>query len=152
MDSQKELKISQRDHPFTTSIFYWKKWQEVQISKTGSNEMLKTNCEIFKHQNFRENIFKKSKGSTNNPYSKVWALPETLYLVCSLFWYLFPSSYSKHVNPKRESRTRFLKEIQLPTNLSERWSHRTINPKLMITNKLLDTTLQATVDSSWNKN
>lgn len=84
--------------------------------------------------------------------SKVWALPETPYLVCSLFWDLFPSSYSKPVNPKRESRARFLKEIQLPMNLSERWSHRTINPKLMITNQLLDTTLQAMVDSSWNKN
>lgn len=29
MDSQKELKVSQTNHPFITSIFFWEKLQEV---------------------------------------------------------------------------------------------------------------------------
>lgn len=70
----------------------------------------------------------------------------------ALYSLSFPSSYRRHINPITESGVRFLKEIQLPVNSSERWRHRTLNPKLMIITQLLDTTFQAMVDSSWNKN
>lgn len=84
--------------------------------------------------------------------SKVWRT--TWNPLSGLFsiLYLFPSSCRRHVNPITESGARFLKEIQLPMNSSERWRHRTLNPKLNIINQLLDKTLQAMVDSSWNKN
>jgi len=40
----------------------------------------------------------------------------------------------------------------MPLNSSQRWTHRTLNPKLMITNQLLVTTLQAMVTAAENPN